>query len=795
MLLGTSVYGATVLPTFQGGTGTSSPYGIQYGDNNSTNHLNTVTIGSGLSFIAGTLSSTGTGFGEAWQLISNIFSQSALAPTTTQNIAVNGTGTSTFAGGVEAWRAIGAPYFNATSSATSTFAGGIKTNLLNVISTSASSTFGNGINLANGCFSIGNVCIGNGAGTVTSVTGTWPIISSGGAIPNITFGWATTSQPSSSNLFVSNGTNGFYGIGTSTLTATSPLTGSFVQIGSGGALGCQTASGSQAGCLSSSDWTTFNSKGSGTITAVNPGTGLTGGGSSGSITLTNQFATSSGETTGQLAYWTTTNGVPAKLGKVATTSETCTSPIICTAHDVLTGGGAITLGTVTVANGGTNKTSYPINSIITSDSAGTSLIATTSQLTTGSIIATSTITNSFFLNNLVGFGTSTMAWPVTIASSTVPQLALSSGTGIAQWAMRNAGGNLYYSTTTVAGTATSSVSAFTVLSTGGVGINTNTPNHGGFGGGGILTVDGDGSNSSVFELFRPISAGALNVGNTTFGDTSNSVLARFGATTGSSGSQGRLFFSTSNGSSLLEGFRVTEDQLLTIGTTTSAVNEKVTIATTTGQHLAFSAGAGIIEWAMRNAGGNFYLSTTTVDGTATSTIPLFAIETGSNGVSTTTIANADFRIKTGSTNAFSILDNFNTQDLLMNTSSTTGSIFTVAATSSPSLLLPIKLFDVDQYGHITASSTRATPTISCSPSGGTIAANSNDVTGDFTTGTLSTACTITFGSVYSATPEVLITGGSTASVVAVTSRSTTAFTVGLGTALTGDNISYLVIMP
>lgn len=49
-------------------------------------------------------------------------------------------------------------------------------------------------------------------------------------------------------------------VGTSTLNASAPLTGSFTQIGSGGSLGCQTASGSQAGCLSSTDWTTFNGK-------------------------------------------------------------------------------------------------------------------------------------------------------------------------------------------------------------------------------------------------------------------------------------------------------------------------------------------------------------------------------------------------------------------------------------------------------------------------------------------------------------------------------------------------------
>ena len=45
------------LTAFQGGTGTSSPSGILYGD--STIRLKTVTIGSNLTFSAGTLSATG----------------------------------------------------------------------------------------------------------------------------------------------------------------------------------------------------------------------------------------------------------------------------------------------------------------------------------------------------------------------------------------------------------------------------------------------------------------------------------------------------------------------------------------------------------------------------------------------------------------------------------------------------------------------------------------------------------------------------------------------------------------
>lgn len=45
------------LTTTQGGTGTTSPSGILYGDE--TIRLKTVTIGSGLSFSSGTLSATG----------------------------------------------------------------------------------------------------------------------------------------------------------------------------------------------------------------------------------------------------------------------------------------------------------------------------------------------------------------------------------------------------------------------------------------------------------------------------------------------------------------------------------------------------------------------------------------------------------------------------------------------------------------------------------------------------------------------------------------------------------------
>ena len=76
----------------------------------------------------------------------------------------------------------------------------------------------------------------------------------------------------------------------------------------------------------------------------------------------------------------------------------------------------------------------------------------------------------------LGIGTTTPLHQLTIASSTAPQLSLSSGAGFPQWVFRNAGGNLYLSTTTVAGTATTTTSALSIIgSSGNVGIGTTSP--------------------------------------------------------------------------------------------------------------------------------------------------------------------------------------------------------------------------------------------------------------------------------------------------------------------------------
>lgn len=79
-LVGT-VSGATILQTVQGGTGTSSPQGILYGSG-SSNPLQTVSIGSNLTFSAGQLSAIDTSFSTT---SASYFSSLGLSFSTTSN--------------------------------------------------------------------------------------------------------------------------------------------------------------------------------------------------------------------------------------------------------------------------------------------------------------------------------------------------------------------------------------------------------------------------------------------------------------------------------------------------------------------------------------------------------------------------------------------------------------------------------------------------------------------------------------------------------------------------------------
>ena len=381
-----------------------------------------------------------------------------------------------------------------------------------------------------------------------------------------------------------------------------------------------------------------------------------------------------------------------------------------------------------------------VNSLLSTNSSGT--ITATSTPTFGAFNATSTTatstistgglavgTNQFVVqqsSGFVGIGTSSPQYILNILSTTASQLALSGGAGLAQWAFRNAGGNFYLGTTTVAGTATTSTSALTIVgATGNIGIGTTTPFS-------MLSLQGVapaitiGNTSSVNQSWS-LRNGALNAGSTSFDlyDVTNKLTqmmflsgsdaeVRIGTTTNISGNSSKLFvYGGANGANIdvmgkpsvgadqavieLEGsdYQTNFDSSAlqfngpnSVGTTMGFSNVNlgilrfqgnsnsliytdntsplifatkfaermrinstgnVGIGTTTPQwllnpasstapQLALSAGAGLAQWAFRNAGGNLYLATTTVAGTATTTTSALTIigSTGNIGIGTTT---------------------------------------------------------------------------------------------------------------------------------------------------------------
>ena len=202
---------------------------------------------------------------------------------------------------------------------------------------------------------------------VTSVTSTSPISSSGGATPNISISQATTST----NGYLSSiDWNTFNNKGSGTVTSVSALTlgttgtdlSSTIATGTTTpviTLNVPTASASNRGALSSTDWTTFNNKGSGTVTSVGGTLPIS---SSGGATPTISITQSSGATDGYLSStdWTTFNNkgsgtvtsvsasVPTFLsiaGSPITTSGTLAISLSGTALPVLNGGTGVTTST------------------------------------------------------------------------------------------------------------------------------------------------------------------------------------------------------------------------------------------------------------------------------------------------------------------------------------------------------------------------------------------------------------------------------------------------------------------
>ena len=235
--------------------------------------------------------------------------------------------------------------------------------------------------------------ISGGGGTPAGSTGQLQFNNGGvfGATSSPVVGYITATTTSSSTLPTLSSTN-FYtsalSLGASAISyirglfsATAPI------VDTAGVISCNTASGSQAGCLSSADWTTFNNKGAGTVTGV----------------------------TGTYPISVTAGAAPVvSLLDMATGTISSGTGISVTAGQKVIGTGLTITNTApdqtVVLNNGTNISvtgTYPTFTI--NSTGGGSGVPTTTPFTSGYIpYATSTLaltnSNIFQLGSNVGIG-------------------------------------------------------------------------------------------------------------------------------------------------------------------------------------------------------------------------------------------------------------------------------------------------------------------------------------------------------------------------------------------------------
>jgi hypothetical protein len=228
----------------------------------------------------------------------------------------------------------------------------------------------------------------SGTAPVTSVTGTSPVTSSGGTTPAIglALGYGDTQNPYASKTanYVLAAPNGSAGAPTfralasadipalsyvSSVEVTAPLasTGGLTPT-----LSIPAANTTTSGYLTSTDWNTFNSKGSGTVTAVsvasaNGFAGSSSGGATPALTISTSVTgvlkgngTAISAATAGTDYSAGTSALATGILKSTTTTGALSIAVAAdfpTLNQNTTGTASNVTGTVAIANGGTGQTS------------------------------------------------------------------------------------------------------------------------------------------------------------------------------------------------------------------------------------------------------------------------------------------------------------------------------------------------------------------------------------------------------------------------------------------------------
>ena len=219
-----------------------------------------------------------------------------------------------------------------------------------------------------------------GSGTVTSVTGTAPVASSGGTTPAISMAAATTSVD---GYLTSTDWTTFNNKGSGTVTS---VTGTSPVVSSGGvtpAISMPVATTSVDGYLSSTDWTTFNNKGSGSVTSV-----------AATVPSVLSISGSPITTSGTLAITYSGTALPVANGGTSLTTLTANNVILGNGASAPTFVAPSTSGNLLTSNGTTWASTAPAASAISlsNDTAtATTLYPTFAAATTGT---TSTVYTS-----------------------------------------------------------------------------------------------------------------------------------------------------------------------------------------------------------------------------------------------------------------------------------------------------------------------------------------------------------------------------------------------------------------
>lgn len=457
--LGTGGLGVNNGLLYSGAT-TTAGTGLTYSSNSfNVNTTQNITTLSGLT-TAGTVNNTAGGV---------LYSTGTTTPTVTAPITYSGT-LGQFIGGASGAfdctsasasvkGCITAASFSKHDSATTTFSTGLTyTTATNAVTVNTSQNIATLSNLTTN----GYVKTGGGAGTLSVQTVPIPIADGGS---NATTYIARTPLVFDGTRIVGTSTNPFY---VDSLVATSTsLNSTFA-----GKLGVATTSPYTA--LAVAGTTTISAvPGDYPYLRVGTGTPMYGW-------LPNYVADFGGDITGFLSFNVYNNN-----------RGTCSSADVTTANDASVSAflGFVDIGHTSQKYNGTGCGTYDIqlptvigNSSYIFDPTGniSMIMGSTSPNAYFNWVGQNYAVETMRLTNigLLGLGTTTpYAGQLTVASTTGPQLAISYGAGINQWTIANEGGNLYFSTTTVTGEATTTTAALELRNSGNsqLGIGTSSP--------------------------------------------------------------------------------------------------------------------------------------------------------------------------------------------------------------------------------------------------------------------------------------------------------------------------------